>query len=277
MTSSDMPAVLPGDLNEINAILDGVEANISSSLDLPAEDWLGQSGPFKSLDEFQTSSIKSMRELLRYTNVKPSSRVLDYGCGLARLALPFSGYLDAAAGGRYTGIDTDASCIDRNAKVFGSLDHFRFDHVNLFSTMYNRGGKKSYRSIKRKKFGGPFDLAFLFSVFTHILPEDCDDLLNFLNRRLVPGGEVFCSWFLLNPETEDRISRGTSHRPFPYTHGSVRIDNAEIPEGAVAYQEAEVRERLARAGFSNVQIHYGKWRGDIDSWVWQDIVTATAG
>lgn len=38
-----------------------------------------------------------------------------------------------------------------------------------------------------------------------------------------------------------------------------------IPEGAVAYYETDVLERFSRAGFSGIEIHYGKRRGNIES------------
>ncbi len=262
-------------MTAIDDTLERVRSALPADLEMPDEAWLRQSGPFESIDQFTTSSFKSMRELLRYSHLEPSSRVLDYGCGLARLAIPLSGYLDPQAGS-YTGVDTDKSCIERNRLAFGALPHFRFEAVNLYSSMYNRGGRRSYRSLKRKRLGGPFDLAILFSVFTHILPENADDLLGFLRSQLVPGGRMFATWFLLNPSTEQAIADGLSHRPFPFPHGSTRIDNADIPEGAVAYQEPEVMERLERAGFDSVRIHYGKWRGNLESWVWQDIVVAEA-
>jgi len=263
----------PGDMTEIDATLDRLREHVPADLDLPDEAWLRQSGPFTSIDQFTTSSFKSMREVLKFTDLERSDRVLDYGCGLARLAIPLSGYLDPTAGS-YTGIDTDKACIERNRQAFGALDHFRFHHVNLFSTMYNRNGRKTYRSLKRKRFGGPFDLAILFSVFTHILPENADDLLRFLRSQLAPGGQMLSTWFLLNPATESAIADGLSHRPFPFDHGTARIDNADIPEGAVAYQEDEVLARMEQAGFGPVRVHYGKWRGNVESWVWQDIVVA---
>lgn len=261
-----------GDMTEIDRTIHSIRRHLPDELELPNETWLRQSGPFTSTDQFVKSSFKSMRQLLRYGSPTPSSRVLDYGCGLARLAIPLSGYLDPAVG-RYVGIDTDNSCIAHNNQIYEGLQHFDFQHVNLFSAMYNRDGRRNYRALKRKQFG-PFDLAILFSVFTHILPENADDLLSFLRSQIDVGGEVLSTWFLLNPATEQAIADGLSHRPFPYSHGSVRLDNEDIPEGAVAYQESEVLERFERAGFTRPRIHFGKWRGNLDSWFWQDIVVA---
>jgi len=252
--------------------IDGIKQRVASDLELPDENWIRQSGPFQSVQHFFDSSFQNFRELLYFTDLTPSQKVLDYGCGLARLAIPMSGYLDRKSGA-YCGVDTDKNCIKRNGRVFGHLPNFDFHHVDIYSKMYNRKGK-DYQVLLDQDFGGPFDLAFLFSVFTHVLPEDCDFLLKFLNSQLTRPGEIFTSFFLLNDATQQAIDNGTAHRKFATAYGDARIDNAEVPEGAVAYYEADVLQRFANAGFSNVQIHYGKWRGKIDSWVWQDIIVA---
>ncbi len=176
-------------------------------------------------------------------------------------------------GGAYCGVDTDRNCIERNRRVFRHLPNFQFQHVDIYSKMYNRNGK-GYKVLLENDFGGPFDLAFLFSVFTHVLPEDCDFLIGFLRSQLSRSAEIFTSFFLLNDETELAIEKGKSHRQFAYPYGNARIDNADIPEGAVAYYENDVIERLTRAGFSDIRVHYGKWRGIADAWIWQDIIVA---
>ena len=139
------------------------------------------------------------------------------------------------------------------------------------SPFHNGGG---FEVLAERDFGGPFDLVFLFSVFTHILPEHCDFLLRALHSQLIGGGEIYSSWFLLNEETQRAIDSGYAHRWFETKHGAARIGNPGVPEGAVAYYEADVVERFARAGLIDVRIHYGKWRGCDDSWIWQDVIVA---
>lgn len=258
--------------SDLDREIESVKHRVTSNLELPDEKWIRQSGPFNSVQHFLDSSFQNFKELLFFTGVTPTQRVLDYGCGLARLAIPMSGYLDGAKG-YYCGVDTDNSCIERNRRVFGHLPNFEFHHVDIYSKMYNRKGQ-SYQVLLEKDFRGPFDLAFLFSVFTHVLPEDCDFLLKFLNLQLSRPGEIFASFFLLNDETQKAIDAGKSHRKFATPYGNARIDNPNVPEGAVAYFEADILERFSRAGFSDIEIQYGKWSGKTDSWIWQDIITA---
>lgn len=272
MTRPQCAELPPTNTPEIAEIIADVRRQTENAVELPDEERMRQSGPFPSVQHFYTSSLKSFRELLVYTGLKPHHRVLDYGCGLGRLAIPLSAFLDAERGS-YRGVDTDRECVERNARVFAAHDNIQFEHVNLFSTMYNPDGG-SFDQLEGQDFGGPFDLAFLFSVFTHILPEDCDQLLRTLCGQLAPGAELFCSWFLLNEVTHQAMVDGTASRNFWSPHGVARVQFPNVPEGAVAYEESDVLERLAAAGLTDVRIHYGKWRGCEDSWIYQDIVLA---
>lgn len=257
-------------LSDFDREIESIKQQVRSDIELSDEKWILQSGPFNSVQHFFDSSFQNFRELLYFTDIKPSQKVLDYGCGLARFAIPLSSYLKENS---YCGVDTDRNCIERNRRVFGHLSNFKFQLVDIYSKMYNRDGQ-DYNVLRKNDFGGPFDLAFLFSVFTHVLPDDCDFLLSFLNFQLNRPAEIFASFFLLNDSTQLAIDAGKSHRKFTTPYRNARIDNADIPEGAVAYYEDDVIDRLTRASFSDIQIHYGKWRGNIDSLIWQDIIVA---
>jgi len=265
------PEPYPNSL-ELDAQCKRIREHIAPDLELPKAQRTRQSGPFRSTQHFFDSSFQNFKELLYYTNLTPNQRVLDYGCGLGRLAIPMSAYLDTNSGS-YCGVDTNATCIRRNQRAFSRYKNFRFEHTNIYSKMYNSEGG-NIEELLKLYLGKPFNLAFLFSVFTHILPKDCDFLLEFLRSQLVTKGEVFSSWFLINDETQKRIDAGLSRKKFIHQHHDVRIENPEVPEGAVAYYEQDVLERFKKAGFSDVRIHYGTWRGGINSWVNQDIIVA---
>jgi len=53
-----------------------------------------QSGPFSSVQHFLDSSFKNFEELLCYIDLGQNCTVLNYGCRLARLAIPMSGFFD---------------------------------------------------------------------------------------------------------------------------------------------------------------------------------------
>ncbi len=69
------------------------ESAVVSKIPLPEFELLRISGSFRSTQHFFESSFIEFGQLLNMTSISPGSNVLDYGCGLGRLAIPFSLYL----------------------------------------------------------------------------------------------------------------------------------------------------------------------------------------
>lgn len=260
---------------DTRAVMKRVRSQLKGAKDLrlPTVERLRQSGPFESSEQFVKSSLRNFRHLLRLTHLAPSHRVLDYGCGLGRLTIPMQAYLDPQ--GSYLGLDVDAAAIDYLSELH-PYTNFDFSHVNIHTTMYNDGGADISTALDQLDLDGQFDVSFLFSVFTHILPADIGPLLEFLQRTLKPRGEILASFFVLNETSLRGIELGTSHRPFPFQIDGARIDNDEVPEGAVAYAEDDLLRHFADAGLTAVNVSPGKWSGQVaDAWHWQDMVVLT--
>jgi SAM-dependent methyltransferase len=245
---------------------------VVGSYPLPDLATLRQSGPFPSVEHFFESSFPYFRQLRYYTRMRRTSRLLDFGCGYGRLAIPLSAYLDRDEG-HYCGIDTDAAVVRHNVATFAAVPNIEFRHVDIYSKQYNPDGRPM-ASLNEQHFAAPFDLAFLFSVFTHVLPDDLDTLVGFLASNLAPRGEILSTWFLINAETDAAIEQGLAWMRFATPYGSARIDREDVPEAAVAYPEPLAVEAFRRAGFTEVSVHYGNWRGSIDSWLGQDLIVA---
>lgn len=183
--------------------------------------------------------------------------MLDYGCGLGRLALPFAQLL---RGGGYVGIDTHRPSIEHCRRAFRDYRNFEFLHVDLHSRMYNeRGG--SFDQLGALKLDARFDVAFLLSVFTHVLPENFNSLTEFLYRSLKPGGTLLASFFLLNETSLGHIAQGKTKWKFAFEHNGARVNNSMVPEGAVAYPQNDVLRRLTQAGFREPYVSHGHWGG----------------
>ena len=139
------------------------ESIAADKIPLPHFDLLKISGPFKSVREFFEASFYSFGQLLNMTSTHPDSCVLDYGCGLGRLAIPFSLYL---RNGRYLGIDTNLTSLEHCKKSFADNDKLKFMHFDLYSKMYNQAGK-GFSMLGSKNLEMKFDTCFLFSVHSH--------------------------------------------------------------------------------------------------------------
>lgn len=258
--------------DDTRAVMKRVRSQLKDAEDLhlPTVERLRQSGPFESREQFVKSSLRNFRHLLRLTSIDSSHRVLDYGCGLGRLTIPMHAFIGPE--GSYVGVDVDAAAIDYLTELH-PLPNFDFRHVNIHSTMYNDGGARLSPTLDQLDLGEAFDVSFLFSVFTHILPADMAPLLHFLRKTLTPGGEILASFFLLNDTSVRGIDLGTSHRPFPFQIDGARIDNDEVPEGAVAYAEVDLERHVSDAGLAISHVSPGKWSGQVpDAWHWQDMV-----
>jgi 2-polyprenyl-3-methyl-5-hydroxy-6-metoxy-1,4-benzoquinol methylase len=128
----------------------------------------------KTLDEFfQTGedhvawTIDSIRRLID-PEFKPT-RVLDFGCGVGRLVLPF-----ARQAAEVVGADISPEMLDegrRNAANAG-LTNTTFVRVD-----------EHLDSV-----AGQFDLVHSFIVFQHIPPTRGEQIMMRLARKLVPGG-----------------------------------------------------------------------------------------
>lgn len=219
---------------------------------------------------FRQLAVDSLRALLHLTNLAPTSDVLDVGSGLGRVAMPLTRYLTT---GTYTGIDVMADLVEDSQQRIGSrFDNFRFQHVDVFSGMYNKGAEAQPQSLRFDLPDDQFDTIFLFSVFTHMFPDDVLNYYTEFRRILKPGGIVLATFFVLNERSERHIAEGKTKFRFAHEHRGVRINKKELPEGAVAYPEA-VADGLARdSGLEKLYVSYGSWAGYPRALTGQDAV-----
>jgi SAM-dependent methyltransferase len=126
--------------------------------------------------------------LLKTEGLSPESVLLDFGCGVGRLALFALPYLRS---GRYVGLDVSPTMIENAWKLaepmLANSDASRFrlevdDGENLLH------------------YGIEFDFVCAFSVFTQMEHEDTLRCLRKFTSVLKRGGKVVCS--VLNVETE---------------------------------------------------------------------------
>jgi ubiquinone/menaquinone biosynthesis C-methylase UbiE len=201
------------------------------------------------------------RILIDVGGLRPDDRVLDVGCGPGRVARGLVGYLSPA--GSYEGFDVVPEAIAWcRRKIAPRHPNVRFTHVDIRNDMYNPQG-----AIEPSKFVFPyrddeFDFAFLFSVFTHMLPADVDRYLGEIQRVLRPGGRCLMTFFLLTEASEKAMREGRAARTFPQQALGYRSGSVQVHERAVAYAEEDVRRMVARAGLEvQTPILHGTWAG----------------
>jgi hypothetical protein len=89
-----------------------------------------------------------------------------------------------------------------------------------------------------------------------------------------PGGFCVASYFLLDDERRESIDARRSFIPFPVEHSSgvCRLNNANTPEAAVAFDEAFIRGLHHDSGLRIRDVRRGQWwRGVAHD---QDVIAA---
>jgi SAM-dependent methyltransferase len=231
-------------------------------------------------NRYLSSGEETRARLIKHCGLEPDHHVLDVGCGAGRVALALTSYLTSE--GSYEGFDVIAPQVEWCMEnITPRYPNFRFQVANVFSQTYNRKGATKGMEYRFPYSDDSFDLSLLFSVFTHMLPDDVEHYLSEIARVLKPGGRCLATFLLLNEESlslieadETRSDPAWNSRDARFSHdfGSYRVSDPEYPERVVAYDEGFVLEMLERNGLRVRQpILYGWWPGrDKDGRTGQD-------
>lgn len=159
-----------------------------NSIELPKE-LLINSNKVKNAGHEKTGElifevIKKRLNLQSFSDID----VLDVGCGtrftmtLINKRIPIKSY---------TGLEINKKIVDffqENVTPFD--DRFEYHHWDVYNDMYNTQGQsmQSYTDLPVEK---KFDVIWLFSVFTHLNPDDAKTLLTLMRKRIRPNGKLF--------------------------------------------------------------------------------------
>lgn len=211
---------------------------------------------------------------LDIAGLKPHERVLDVGCGAGRMARPLTRYLQ---GGGYDGIDIVAPSIKWCQETYAQrYPNFHFHFTNVYNKAYNPTGRNRASEYRFPFETSSFDFVFLTSVFTHMLPEDMENYLAEVARVLKQGGRCLITYFLLTPDSSKLIDEKASSIDFRYELRGCRVENKDMPEAAVGYDEGRIRELYKKYVLNILEpISYGSWCGRKNALSYQDIVVAS--
>jgi SAM-dependent methyltransferase len=220
-------------------------------------------GDFRAVGE-------ELKDLLIRFGLQRTDRVLDAGCGVGRVAIPLTRYLES--GGSYDGFDiVRRGVIWCRRHITKRYPRFRFHHVKLRNSEYRESGAAAQEF--RFPFGdASFDFVFATSLFTHLMLDETRRYLQESARVLVPGGRLLATFFLLNEHSREVLPRLEAHYRFPVEQHPLRLADAENPAFGVAIDEGVLIDLIREAGFSRHEIHYGQWAQRPDGVTFQDVV-----
>jgi SAM-dependent methyltransferase len=216
------------------------------------------------------------REFLGYFTsiggLQPNERVLEIGCGIGRMAIPLTTYLNET--GSYDGFDITRAEIEWCKKnITPRFANFNFQRIDVRNDQTNPKGKFPASSYPFPLAAGQYDFVFLTSVFTHMLIEDIGNYLKEISRVLKTGGRSLASYFLLNSETRALLKAKGSRFKHPY--GPSLVIDPEMPEASIGHEEKTIRGLYQKFNLHILEpIHYGSWSGRPGSLSSQDIIFA---
>ncbi len=223
---------------------------------------------------------KNVETLAHFTDLKEGLRVLDFGCGCGRVALPLLDIIGES--GHLVGVDIIPELVDFcRAEISSEYKNTEFYQLIADNSHYTdwtstQDKSKSVINDLSQVKGEGFDLIFAFSVFTHLDLADTKKYLEALSQLLKPNGSLVISVLLINESSRAWMRDGNPNVPF---NKSVLLKNKKIYFGnradklaAVGFSEANLIGYAQHSGLDVVQICYGNWPGRSNSLNGQDVI-----
>ncbi len=207
---------------------------------------------FTGSGDFKKTGDRLMGRLQQYAALQPHSRVLDIGCGIGRIARPLTKVISPP--GNYDGFDVVESGINWcNKHITSRYPHFHFLFVDLANDLYKTHGTDA------TAFHFPYpdkskDMAFAFSVFTHMMPGEVSHYLKETARVLEKDGKLFATFFIqYNQEVLPE------HFPFPVKKDGYALMSKEVKAANILFEWDFLEQMIKEAGFDVQQQIPGRW------------------
>lgn len=195
----------------------------------------------------------------KYCNLTPNSAVLDIGCGIGRMAVPFTKYLSPE--GRYEGFDIVKFGIDWCTKnITSRYPNFNFRVIPLKNDLYRLDTEKKAAELKFPYENESFNFVFLTSVFTHMLPADVENYLAEIHRVLKKNEECFATFFIIDEEME-HSKNPNARKKFLHNFGNYFLMDKNVKEANVAYKKKYIMDTLKKHNFEVTNFIKGSWSG----------------
>ncbi len=195
--------------------------------------------------------------LLRHWGLRPSSHVLEIGCGVGRLAYELASFLDHD--GRYAGFDISPKAIAwLNEHYAPRLPNFRFDLVDVRNARYRPRRGAEAATVRFPYDDDEFDVSCALAVFMHMQRAEISNYFREIRRVLKPDGFAVTTFRAVAPGEQPPRTRD---RDWVAVADGVYSIFPEEPGRALAYDDALVRATIEGAGLQIEAAVPGRWHG----------------
>lgn len=221
--------------------------------------------------DYRAIGAEFLGHFVRLGGLKQGERVLDIGCGIGRMAVPLTQYLDQSA--VYEGVDPVGEGIAWCAQTITPVyPNFRFCRVDVAHPLYNPAGPLAGEDIVLPFSDASFDFIVMVSVATHLPLSEIAAYAHEAARLLAPGGRLFMSAFIVTPGDSERD--GARPRFVRGEAPGTWEADPEAPLAAIGFDAGLVEGAVEAAGLNLQRVGLGHWRGGSDAPHYQDIIVA---
>jgi SAM-dependent methyltransferase len=191
----------------------------------------------------------------RLAGLQPTDRFLDVACGVGRIAVPLTQFLNER--GRYEGFDIaglgspGVKWCQENIQT--KYPNFNFSVVDL-KTTWTPNGSTLASEFEFPYPDSAFDFVYGGSIFTHLTPAGGANYLKQARRVLTDGGRFVATWLVYNRKWAAFLGdRCQSLGYWKNDHGDYRTLDDEAPEASIAFDEAYLRKLYRDANLEIVE------------------------
>ena len=244
----------------------------------------------------ERQGLLNFHQVLSYTGLAPTGRVLEPGCGYGRNARYFGSYLDSKRGGEWHGFDISRDLVEWGTQNLTSLfPHVIFKYVNVYNEHYSEsnfafiahhGGKKRTGDADASAFIFPysdnyFDAVYAPSVWTHLKVPDALNYLTQVYRVLKPGGQALINFLFADEHFVLPVMKSVNENPGMVMFGGHKRLIPDMPgvtwgpkagiEGAIMYNLTWMQVECKKIGFQVGATILGTWADTAAGTRWNGI------
>lgn len=169
--------------------------------------------------------------------------IFDFGCGMGSLA-PVAHFF-VREGGKFVGVDTDATSIKACLETYGALQNCEFYRTSDENPFYTQADHLPKRAdIDWPVADSTQDMLIAMSVFTHLQEKDAARYMDKICRVLKADGRAIISFLLVRDYASPNETYRFTHELTPGWFTS----NPECPEKAIGITR-EALDRLLMGRF----------------------------